>query len=254
MLKSHRLIQKTKYLILMSFFCISTAYASSSVVIWPLSPVIEDEEKAASLWLQNNHNESTYLQIRVLKWQQVNGEDVYSEQKDVLSSPPATEIKPGQKQLIRLIKSQSVAAGTESSYRILIDEIPRSDLKQAETGVNYGVSFQMRYSLPLFVQGKGIWTNKDVEKKRDMADATQPNVTYQIQNKAGKRWLTVENKGNVHARLAQVKFGNSVVSDGLLGYVLPGKTMSFPLPAKVNTTGSLEAIINDQPTPTVINK
>jgi fimbrial chaperone protein len=56
--------------------------------------------------------------------------------------------------------------------------------------------------------------------------------------KDGKEMLVVRNTGIVHARLSNVYWGTSndntnaslVLSEGFLGYVLPGSVMSWPLP------------------------
>lgn len=245
------------FLIPVILFATNNAIAASSILIWPLSPTIEITDKATSLWLQNNDKQSVFLQIRVLKWQQQNGKELYTEQKEIVASPPMAEIKPGAKQLIRLIRNIEIADNTEYAYRVLIDEIPRvSETPNNEQG--YGVTLQMRYSIPLFVQGKNIWTNQDHRKQRDMATATQPLLSYQIQTKQGKRWLVIENKGQVHARLAKVFFiqnkQQATVSKGLLGYVLANNSMSFPLPNNISTTGTLQATVNEIATPVTIKQ
>lgn len=232
-------------------------FAASSILIWPLGQTIEDTDKATSLWIQNNDKQSVFLQIRVLKWQQQDGEESLVEQTEIVASPPVAEVQPDKKQLIRLVKNINIPANTENAYRVLIDEIPRADVKSENISQGYGVAFQMRYSVPLFVQGNNIWTNQDYRKPRDINKATLPVLDYKIQNKEGKSWLVITNKGEVHARLAKVFFkqNNQVytVSDGLLGYVLPNRSMSFAIPASVKTTGTLFANINEMPNPITIN-
>lgn len=48
----------------------SPLYAASSVLIWPIDPVINSHEKATALWLENKDSQPVYMQIRVLGWQQ----------------------------------------------------------------------------------------------------------------------------------------------------------------------------------------
>ncbi len=122
------------------------------------------------------------MQIRVLGWQQTGGKDDYRNQSDVVASPPVATILPGKRQLIRLIKQIPVAAGQERAYRILVDEVPIKDKDGAapDKGAQMGLKFQMRYSVPLFVSGKGVWTKQDFEHPRDYATANQPKLSYRL--------------------------------------------------------------------------
>ena len=79
------------------------AFAAASILIWPIDPVIEDNQQATALWLENRDSKPVYMQIRVLGWQQTGGKDDYRNQSEVLASPPVATILPGKRQLIRLI-------------------------------------------------------------------------------------------------------------------------------------------------------
>ncbi|MBF4190273.1 molecular chaperone, partial [Serratia ureilytica] len=46
------------------------AFAAASILIWPIDPVIEDNQQATALWLENRDSKPVYMQIRVLGWQQ----------------------------------------------------------------------------------------------------------------------------------------------------------------------------------------
>ncbi|WP_061770857.1 fimbrial biogenesis chaperone [Serratia symbiotica] len=80
------------------------ALASASILIWPIDPVIEDQQPGTELWLENRDKVPVYMQIRVLGWQQMADKDDYSTQSAVIASPPVASIAPGKRQLIRLIK------------------------------------------------------------------------------------------------------------------------------------------------------
>lgn len=233
-------------------------FATNSVLIWPLNPVIESQDKTSAIWLQNNGKKPVVLQIRVLKWQQKAAENHYDEQKEVVISPPMAEIQPGKKQFVRLIKQTTLPDQTEYAYRIFVDEIPQANEAGDTEEVTMGIKFQMRYSIPLFLQGKNIWTNQNYKQQRDIKTATQAALSYQIKNNAGKRWLEIQNKGQVHARISNIYFRDggkkSNVNGGLLGYVLPGNTMQFPLSAQTKTGGTLEAKINEMIDPIIIPK
>ncbi|MEL5236893.1 molecular chaperone [Serratia bockelmannii] len=231
------------------------ALAAASILIWPIDPVIEDQQQATALWLENRDSKPVYMQIRVLGWKQTAGKDDYSNQSDVIASPPVASIAPGKRQLIRLIKQSAPAAGQERAYRILVDEVPVKEQSSdvAPGGAEMGLKFQMRYSVPLFVSGKGIWTKQDSEKPRDYATASQPKLSYRLQQQSSERWLEVRNQGAVHARISKVTLQGRSLNPGLMGYVLPGSQMRFALPpAGGFSSGKLMATVNDNKQPVAI--
>ena len=127
-----------------------SAQAASSILIWPIDPVLEADQQASALWLENRGDTPANLQIRVFAWNQEGFDDTYQNQRDVVGSPPVATIQPGQKQLIRLTRAKTFPAGEEHAYRIIIDEIPMP-LPPSEAGSNKAaaaVRLQMRYSVP----------------------------------------------------------------------------------------------------------
>lgn len=211
----------------------SFCYAASSVLVWPVYPNIEADQNAVPLWLENRGTSTVTLQIRVLSWKQQNMQDRYADQSNAVASPPFATITPGQRQLVRLMRVTPTAAGREDAYRIIIDELPSPEQETKENGV--GLKLQMRYLLPLFISGQGIWTQARTDKPgREPDTATRPVLSWRVAN--GQ--LIIRNRGMVHARLTNVFWGRTptenihtlTVASGLLGYVLPGQEMKWPLP------------------------
>ena len=240
---------------LLSPFLSAPAQAAAAILIWPIDPAIESTQQASALWLENRDSKPVYLQVRILRWQQVNGEERYDSQTEVIPSPPVASIAPGKRQLVRLVRNSQVPPGQERAYRILVDEVPQGDA--APDTNSMGLKFQMRYSVPLFVSGPGIWTKQDYEHPRDYAGATQPVLGFRAVSAQGKPWLMVRNQGAVHARISRVFWlaGSRRVSlsEGLLGYVLPGQEMRFPLTQTVSGATRLEATVNDNPQPVTLH-
>ncbi|WP_241626930.1 fimbrial biogenesis chaperone [Rosenbergiella epipactidis] len=229
-----KLIKKLSLLI--SLLCISAfGYAGNVLLVWPILQVIEADQQGSALWLENRGNSEVHLQARILSWQQRNAEDHYADQSDVVASPPFVVIPPKQKQLIRLIRTAPAPAVGENAYRIILDQLPPTDGDTAKESA--GLHLQMRYVLPLFTYAQGIWTKPRTDKPRDSASATVPNLTWRITTRQGQRYLAIRNSGIVHSRLTQVFFATKpildnsavVVNKGLLGYVLAGQSMDFPL-------------------------
>lgn len=204
-------------------------HAANSVMIWPIDPKIHSEDKASELWLENRGNATTLMQVRIFQWQQINGQEQYQTQQQVVASPPLVRIEPGQKQLVRLIKQTPPSANTETAYRVVLDEIPTPQ-KPGENQA--GLTFQMRYSVPLFVYGNGL-----------TPDGVKPQLSWQLVNNGGKRFIEIANSGNGHARISKAQLDGRTLSDGLLGYVLARSSNRFPVNA---ASGSeLQAQVND---------
>lgn len=212
------------------------AHAATSVAIWPVDPVIESSQRAAALWLENRDTKPVTLQVRVLGWHDDHGAETCDDaQERVVGSPPMAVVPPGKRQLIRLTKVADAAPGTEDAYRVLIDEVPQpaADPGNNAGNASFGIQFQMHYSIPLFVDGRGIWTKEDPEQHRDPATAAQPALSWHVQRDGAQRWLVVTNRGAVHARLTEIVVeanGRQMdVERGLLGYVLPRAQMRWTL-------------------------
>ncbi len=204
------------------------AHAANSLMIWPIDPAINPDEKASELWLENRGNATTMMQVRIFSWLQVGGQEQYQTQQQVVASPPMVRLEPGQKQLVRLIKQGTPEAGREMSYRVVLDEIPTP----RTPGENQaGLTFQMRYSVPLFVYGNGV-----------TSDSAKPQLSWQQVDSGGKRWLELTNRGNGHARLSNVTIGGRRLGNGLFGYVLANSSNRWPLTSSVS--GELSAEVN----------
>ncbi|MCE0489898.1 molecular chaperone [Pantoea sp. Mb-10] len=204
------------------------AHAANSLMIWPIDPTLNPDEKASELWLENRGSASTIMQVRVFAWQQKAGQEQYQTQQQVVASPPMVRLEAGQKQLVRLIRQLPPAPGQEAAYRVVLDEIPTP----RTPGDNQaGLTFQMRYSVPLFVYGSGV-----------TRDSVQPTLQWHVVSEAGKRWLELTNRGNGHARLSNVKLGDRNLGSGLFGYVLANSQFRWPLSGAAS--GELSAEVN----------
>lgn len=252
-----KIIQKILWALALSvpFIC----HAQTSVMIWPLDPVLEEDQRAAALWLENRGTRPVSLQIRVLAWSQNGIEESFDTQDGVQPSPPVAVIQPGQRQLVRLMKTIAVPDDTEAAYRILVDELPQTDTGGAQEGGggegnSMGIKLQIRYSVPLFVSGKNHWTRVRTDRKRDPSTAAQPALLWRTEKQGDDYFLIVRNTGSAHARLTAVQWtrGNDVrsINPGLLGYVLANTQMrwrlqtpppaGYGLQSKVNGGDSIE--------------
>ena len=196
---------------------------ASAVVIWPIDPTIKAGEQATALWLENKGDTAVTMQVRTFAWSQRSGDEALDSQDAIVASPPIARIEPGARQLIRIIRRTSGSA-PESAYRLIVDELPPpppdgSQQPQARLAV------QMRYSVPLFTYTE--------------AQAQPAQLIAKVQTTVNGRSLTLTNTGSTHARLTDLRLVSgtqqTVVRSGLAGYVLPGATITIPIPAGAGT-------------------
>jgi fimbrial chaperone protein len=217
----------------------SSPAIAASVLIWPIDPVVTADRNGTELWLENRGASDVVLQIRVMRWTQVGGKDRYAEQAEVLASPPMVRIAPKVRQLVRLVLPDKGPREGEDAYRIIVDEIP-AVTEAGKPDDTVRIRFRMRYSIPLFVYGKGF----DTKKRIPVPDVEALSCTIA----ANRHSVFIGNVGRVHARLTDIVLENGAstvsVSAGLFGYVLPGSKMNWPLPDGAGAGGTLKARIN----------
>jgi len=213
-------------IVLVAALCSGTEAQSANLQISPVSISFQPGQNAAGIQLQNNGDTPLYGQVRVYAWDQRDGVDALTPTTQLVASPPIIEIAGKSAQTIRLVRRAGVAVtpgGAEQTYRILIDELPRGDPQQGN------VAIRLQYSVPAFV----------------LPADTQaaPQLEWSTFQRAGAWHLRARNTGALHAQIGatSVTVGSRdvVLSKGLLGYALPGRTREWALPADV--AGALPA-------------
>lgn len=204
---------------------------ASGLQVTPTSLSLQARESASGLTLSNSGSDMVRAQVRVYQWLQDGSGEQLTPSRGLLASPPMIELKPGERQLIRIIRAKAPPQGTgavEDAYRLLVNELPIKSDNQTT-----GLQFALSYSLPVFVQPVGF-------------TKTSPQLQWSthLQPDGKEVKLRVSNSGNGHAKLSGLSFVDTagkitVINPGLLGYVLPGATMNWTLktPLSVLTTG-----------------
>ncbi|MBN5129027.1 molecular chaperone [Stenotrophomonas maltophilia] len=187
---------------------------ATSLQVAPTSLQLEARQRAGELWLTNSGTSPVKLQVRVFRWVQQDGQEQLLPTDGLVVTPPMQELAAGQQQLVRVMRPDRTPPPAQQHYRLIVDEVP--DLAtRAE-----GMQFVLRYSIPVFVQpaaGK-------------LAPQLQARL---VQLPDGRNGVEVANAGNSYAQIADLALGSAtrprIVHPGLLGYVLPGQVMRWPI-------------------------
>lgn len=218
---------------------------------------------AEAIWLTNPGQAAVPVQVRVFRWDQRDGTDRLDPTEELIVSPSQVVIAPGQRQLIRILR-EGEAPGSEASYRILVDELV--GLSQTEEPPK-GLQFRLRYSIPVFVAPRSGSSHSSLPSLSSLSSlspfssassdpsasaassgASSASATFGAPHDSGPRLaaalrrdpasdaslLEIDNAGRGRARLAEVSLlapGKAPVelSPGLLGYVLAGQSMRWPV-------------------------
>lgn len=158
--------------------------------------------RQAALWLTDTGSAPTHAQVRVYRWQQVNGKDVLTPAGDVVASPPMALVQPGAKQLIRIIYTGAPVT-KEQAYRVAVDELPIA------TPDSPGLRFLIHYSVPAFVEPPGA----------------KPAPALAWSDSGGA--LEVTNTGTDAAQVAMVCVNGKLVAKGAMRWVLAGSATTW---------------------------
>jgi fimbrial chaperone protein len=206
----------------------------------PISLEIAAQEQAQTLTLSNSGDHTLRAQVRVMAWSQAGGTDDLQPTRLLLASPPIVEIAPHAQQLVRIIRPDSTPATRELAYRLIVDELP--DPALADTS---GLKLLLRYSIPVFVLPPGVvpaLARTDTPPPTDLS-----TVAARLQGGV----LDIANAGTTRLKISEVAWTNQdgtrvALHPGLLGYVLAGQDMHWPLalPPAARPGGSLRAHFN----------
>lgn len=217
---------------------------ATSLQVAPISVELESGENAEALWLSNTGDAPIQAQVRVMEWSQQAGSDALAPSRELLPSPPIVGIAPGERQLVRIVRPDTSPVAQERAFRLIVDELPG-----AEQPSSPGLQFLLQYSIPVFVLPPGA-TPQDAPGPRPPTDTSA--LSARVEDGDDGAVLTVTNRGDRRVRISGLASvdGNGaedVLVPGLLGYVLAGQRMQWPLglPAGQLRGHGLKARLND---------
>ncbi|HCA5286288.1 TPA: molecular chaperone [Acinetobacter nosocomialis] len=210
-------MKKNIFIITGLFLSLSTTIHAATIRLSPVSIEILSHQKASSISLYNQSNESADLQARIFEWTQNNGQDQLTPTDEITISPPFLKLKPSESYNLRVVRINPEPISGEKTYRIIIDELPKPvDSRKASQGVNV----LLRSSLPVFV------VNKDA--------ITQLN--WKIDTHQKEPSLNINNVGNRHALLNDLTLVDNTENKSypikvntVNGYILAKQAKSYSI-------------------------
>lgn len=120
--------------------------AAGSFQVDPVSIELVQGRRSASLSIRNRDSRPVSIRVRLYRWTQVDGADVYTETNELIASPPIFTVAANARQLIRIGPRAAVAGG---AYRVIVEEIPPARAPGS------GIQVALRVNLPLHIVPAG---------------------------------------------------------------------------------------------------
>lgn len=207
----------------MPLFLSACIVSAASLRVAPTSLELIAPSGTAVLNLANDGDHPINVQMRVFKWSQTGGTERLEPTRDVVASPPSAKMSPNGQYVVRVVRTSKAPVKAEETYRVIVDELPDPTRAQAGT-----VTLIMRHSIPIFF------------KKADVRPA---DVSWNIGRQGNSLFLTGKNNGGSRFRLSNVTLVQGATKigsrNGLVGYVLSGATMQWPIPTAKSLSGSV---------------
>jgi fimbrial chaperone protein len=197
--------------------CLAVALpaAASTFNISPIRVELNGAHRTEVLTLTNAEDDPVVVQVHVVAWSQLHGEEQLDETRELLVTPPVLQIAAKSEQIVRVALRRDPDVSRELSYRVVFEEVP-----QAAPANFTGLRVALRLSVPVFVAPA---------HGRAAAEVTWE--ARPLQN--GEFEVAATNHGSAHLQISDFDLTISGANGPLHGmtskYVLPGSRMTWTL-------------------------
>lgn len=205
----------------------TAAAQASSFNISPIRAELSAAHPTEVLTLTNADDAPVVVEVRVVKWSQVDGAEQLDDTRELLATPPVLQIPGTKDQIVRVALRREPDPASEMTYRLIYQEIP-----QATAPASTGLRVALRLSIPVFVAPAHGTAKADL-----VWDA------HWLAN--GDLELAASNHGNGHAQIFDfdlaLSAGGVTVHGNTAKYILAGSRMVWTLkpPADADKHGPI---------------
>lgn len=181
----------------------------------PLRIYMSLRDRATAITLMNEGDTEVVIQADLYDWKQKpDGSDDLTLTEDLILAPPIIRLLPGARQVVRLAMLRPLPRDVQSTYRLIVREIPEAQPKTE------GLTLQiaMAFSLPVFISPPGTLrqlhcAGERIDPRRLLAQC--------------------ENRGKAYAQTVEIQLkdasGKRIAGSEVPAYVLPGIRRGFEL-------------------------
>lgn len=207
---------------------------AANLTVMPTSLRVAPPKAADIVTIRNEGRRPVKMQIRLFRWEQKGGKDVYLPAQGVVATPPFITIKGGADGNIRVIRTAKTAIQGTESYRLIIDELPSSRVRAKVKGQAASVEVVTRQILPVFFTSTP--ESGGNRGGRGGAVVAPPPLSFHAQVARGGYEITAANASSAVLRIGAVSLwagGSEIGHSGrAIGNILPKSELKFFVPAK----------------------
>ncbi len=185
----------------------SASWATGSFSVSPVRVDLRSGQAGGSIEVINNGATEVQLTVERFAWRAGASGDQLEPTADFVASPPLFDLRPGERQVVRILLVRPADPQRQLTYRIALQESPPK-LPAA------GLATVLRVTLPVFVT----------------PPRAAPSLHWRRIDSPEGLFLEVENRGNATALLAGIRLEAARELEGGGGYVLPGQVRRWRAP------------------------
>lgn len=209
------------YLITLIALAAAGPAAAGSFSISPIRADLSARQRTEALTVRNESaDQQVVVQASVVAWSQADGQDVLTDTRDVIVTPPVFTMAPNAQQIVRVAVRRQADPKRELTYRLILQEVP------PEASRNFtGLQVALRLSLPVFVAP---------------LESSAPDLRWSAAWRSdGSLEVSAQNAGNINSQIVDFTIepkqlpkgvASAALKNSVVKYVLPGSTMSWRLP------------------------
>lgn len=203
-----------KVLAVMTLAALSWSAVAATFGLTPMRVELSAAAPTAVVTVNNSGDAPVTIQVQAYAWTQPGGEDVYTDTREFIVSPPIFTIAPGAAQVLRVALRGKPPEEREQPYRLIFREVPQAEEAATDSAL-FHIALNM--NIPMYVAP---------------ARAVAPNAAWSLDSSADGARVKIVNDGTANLRLAPlaVKQGADTLAQHDVFVVLPGATRFIALP------------------------
>jgi fimbrial chaperone protein len=204
------------------------AAAGADLGIMPVSVQLDRQHSRSTVQVVNRGSEPVILQAGAIAWTREGGLDVDAPTGELIVNPPLFTLQPGQTQVVRLGLRRATDAQQETSYRLVLQEVPAAVAPDA-LGVSGTVRVLVALRVPVYVAPNTVVRDERWKARTD----SEGNLIAEVRN-----------AGNVHLKVGSLRLregdaSQAPMAEQAVGTVLfPGEMRSFRLRPRQTLAGT----------------
>jgi fimbrial chaperone protein len=214
----HRYFPAVLSLIFGALCAAATPLLAGQFTITPVRMYLTPQDRAIAVTITNEGDTPLVMQADVYTWKQKpGGEDDLALTEDLILSPPIIKLAARAKQVVRLARVRNVPSPSQTTYRLIVREIPEA----LPAGQNLQLQIALAFSMPVFITPPTA--------KRQLGCTVERGAPNTVR-------AVCENTGNAYAQIAEMALvsdsGEKLAARETGGYILPGINRAFDITRK----------------------